>query len=186
MAENKRPEGGSTLFPGKITGQNLCLIGMAGAGKSVVGKALAKALGWAHVDTDRVIEAHFGMPLQEVLDAWGPEGFKPAEAQVIESLTLARCVISTGGSVVYSEKAMSRLKHLGKIIYLKAAPTDIEKRVENGRNRGLVRRPGQTLAELYAEREPLYQAAADFILDTRDLSVEQCVQEILAWLEQNP
>ncbi len=160
------------------------LIGMAGAGKSTVGRVLAGLLGWAHADTDHLIEAHFGRPLQDVFDGLGREGFVRAEERLIAGLNLKRCVISTGGSVIYGALAVSRLRELGPVVHLRADVECVARRVADAKGRGLAIAPGQTIADLYAERLPLYEAAAELTIDTGANDPESCAAQIADWLGQ--
>lgn len=161
----------------------LSLIGMAGAGKTTVGLLLAQALGWAHFDTDRLIEAFYGGPLQRVFDALGLHAFLEAEEKIVAGLSAKRCVISTGGSVIYGLSSMARLKSLGPIVHLHAGLASIQSRVADGADRGLAIAPGQTIEALCHERLPLYAAAADFTVETDDCDAQACVKTILAWIE---
>ena len=160
----------------------LSLIGMAGAGKSTVGRALAKKLGWAYLDTDDLLQAHFGLSLQEIFDAFGREKFLQAEEEVVAGMDVKRCVVATGGSVIYGPEAICKLKAQGPMIFLDPELDVIAKRVGRARGRGLAIAPGQTLDELFAERRPLYLASADFTVDSGKLSPEQCVARIMSWL----
>ena len=96
----------------------IILIGMAGAGKSTVGSALARELGWAFLDSDHLIEALYGARLQDLTDALGKEAFLDTECGVIRAIKANRTVIGTGGSVVYREEAMRHLVALGSIVHL--------------------------------------------------------------------
>ncbi|MDY7002021.1 MAG: homoserine kinase [Thermodesulfobacteriota bacterium] len=160
----------------------LSLVGMAGAGKSTVGRALAKKLGWAFLDTDDLLQAHFGLSLQEIFDAFGRGEFLRSEEEAVAGMDVRRCVVATGGSVVYGHKAMRKLKSLGPMIFLDPELDVISKRVGQARGRGLAIAPGQTLDELFSERRPLYLAAADFTVDSGKLSPEQCIIRITDWL----
>jgi shikimate kinase len=142
------------------------LIGMAGAGKTTLGKLLAARLGMAHLDTDRLIEAVHGLELQELLDAKGCEAFLGIEEEVVRTLGVKRCVISTGGSVVYGQSAMARLKELGPVIFLEIDEETFIQRTGDLLGRGFIRtRAGQKPREVFAERQPLYRQYADFTVD---------------------
>ncbi len=159
------------------------LVGMAGTGKSTVGLALARELGWAHLDTDRLLEAYFGAPLQMIFDQLGLADFLLAEERLVSQLNVSRCVISTGGSVIYGPSAVERLKELGPVVMLTAGLGTVRSRLEDASGRGLAIAPGQSLEALYAERQPLYEAAAVLVVDTGESSAEDCVRAITRWLE---
>lgn len=161
----------------------LILIGMAGAGKTTLGRELAARLGWAQVDTDHIIEAWWGRPLQDISDALGKEEFIRAEEEIVSSLALKRCVVSTGGSVIYGPKAVAHLKVLGPVVFLCPGLEKIMERVASNPHRGLAIAPGQTVEDLYNERRPLYEAAADFSVDTGSRSAAECALDILEWLQ---
>ena len=101
----------------------ITIIGMAGAGKSTVGKALARHLNWAFADTDHIIEATYAAKLQNVADSLSKDEFLDAEASIVQSCFFNRTVIATGGSVVYREKTMEHLANLGicELLYQKYA-----------------------------------------------------------------
>lgn len=162
----------------------LTLIGMAGVGKSTVGRLLAQELGWPQLDTDRLLESYYGLPLQRIFDGLGLEQFIIAEEAVVAGLGARRCIISTGGSVVYGDLAVKRLQQLGPVVHLDASLEAITHRIDDLEQRGLAMAPGQNLASLYAERAPLYERAATMVVHTDDISPEDCVQRILAWLEE--
>lgn len=161
---------------------NVILIGMAGAGKTTIGTALAHRLGMAHIDTDHYLEAWWGVGLQELRDRLGREGFIAAESERIQELAVQHCVISTGGSVVYSPAGMRSLQQLGPIIGLYAAWETIAQRIAAAPQRGLAIAEGQTLEELYIERQAKYEAYSDVCIATDTQSVHKCVQTIEDWL----
>ncbi len=163
--------------------QNIVLIGMPGAGKSTVGVLLAKYTSRSFIDTDLYIQAGEGKRLYEVIAEKGIEEFCKIEERYILSLYCKRHVIATGGSVVYSNKAMDHLKSSGVIVHLDLGLPELEKRLSDLDARGVVRVPGQSLADLYKEREPLYLRYADFTLNCGGLSHEQVVEKIMAELE---
>lgn len=160
------------------------LIGMAGAGKSTVGRLVAEGLGFGHLDTDDLICSAYSRPLQAAYDLLGRERFLAAEEALVCALDVTRCVVSTGGSVVYSPRAVARLKSLGPVVHLYADLDSVAARVAHNPQRGLCIAPGQTLAELVAEREPLYRAAADFTQDSCGREPAACAAGILDWLSE--
>ena len=166
-----------------IGDKNLILIGMPGAGKSVVGKRLAHFLSLPFLDTDQLIEEQWGCSLQEIIDSEGLEAFRIKEEETILSLDMAKHVISTGGSVVYYPPAMAHLKDLGRIIWIDLPLEEIERRLANGpENRGIVQTPDQSVADLYRGRKPLYQRYAQIRVDALGKTDQQVVEEILECL----
>lgn len=140
----------------------VCIIGMAGAGKTTVGRELAALLGWPQIDTDNVIEATYGARLQAIADSMSKEDFLDLEGAVLSRLNVRRSVVSTGGSAVYRPYAISHLKSLGPMIHLAVPLKVILERIARKPERGLAINPGQTVEDLFYEREALYEAAADF------------------------
>ncbi len=165
--------------PDPISLPCITLVGMAGAGKSTLGLVLARQLGWEQLDTDRYVESYYALPLQEILDMFGLQEFLRIEEQLVSQLALTRTVISTGGSVIYSDKAITRLKQLGKIVMLDIDEPTFIKRVGDAKNRGLAIGPGKTMSDLYNERQPLYRAAADIVVRTDQSTPEECVEQII-------
>ncbi|MDR2574535.1 MAG: shikimate kinase [Desulfovibrio sp.] len=161
----------------------IVLIGMAGAGKSTVGKEIARLTGWAYVDTDHLLEAAYGVPLQHVADAFDKDTFIRAEGEMICSLKASRAVIATGGSVVYHEAAMRHLSELGTLVHLDVPFAVIERRIAAKPDRGLTMAPGQTLADLFYERNPLYKGWAAFHCETEGKSPGECARWIVECLE---
>lgn len=162
------------------------LIGMAGAGKSTLGRLLAEKLGWAHLDTDRLIEAYYGLPLQELLNGLGLQGFLEAENTLVSMLAVRRTIISTGGSVVYGQEAMARLQLLGPVVHLDITLESFLRRVGDGGNRGLAIAPGRTKEDLFLDRQPLYKAAASFTLSTDSSNLTDSLDRLHAWLVEDP
>ena len=164
---------------------NIILIGMAAAGKSTVGRKLARELGWAFVDTDLLLEAWWGAPLQAISDHLGRDAFVQAEAAQIMRLNLRLCVIATGGSVVYSEAAMAHLQGMGNIVYLESSFESIAGRLTNPESRGLAISPGQTIKDLYDERAPLYARYAQVRVRTDGQDPDQTCAAIIQALSGN-
>ena len=144
---------------------NLVLIGMPSSGKSTLGKIIAKKFGLNFVDTDHLIEQHAGSSLQHIVNARGLKNFRRIEAQVVSGLELENHVISTGGSVIYSDRAMAQLAQSGCIVYLRLSLPTMMRRLHNVGSRGLAKLPGDSLHKLYFERQPLYAPWAERTLD---------------------
>jgi shikimate kinase len=158
---------------------NIVLIGMSGAGKSTLGVLLAKSIGMDFVDTDIVIQQHEGRLLQEIIDNDGIDNFMQIEEQTVSELQLNNCIISTGGSVIYSERAMTALKQHGQVIYLHVPFEEIKRRLINVTSRGIVIKKGNSLKDVYEERVPLYIKYSDKTLNCSNNDIEQCVSEII-------
>ncbi len=158
----------------------ISIIGMAGAGKTTVGRELARLLGWAFLDTDHVIEAFYAVPLQRVADAMDKEAFLDLEASIVRSLRLSRCVLATGGSVVYRHETMTHLASLGPIMHLDVPLDIVLERIALNPDRGLAIAPGQTVEDLFREREALYRRYATFPLRAGGLTPAQCAQAAAA------
>ena len=154
------------------------LIGMAGAGKSTVGMALAQTLGWAFMDSDYLMEALYADRLQSVTDALSKEAFLDLEAVVLGSIRVQRTVIATGGSVVYGKRAMRHLHESGLVVYIRLPYEEIERRLSNLATRGVTLKKGQTLRNLYDERIPLYEAEADVVFDAEHGDVQKTVLDL--------
>lgn len=140
---------------------NIILIGMPGAGKSTVGVLLAKRLGYHFTDTDLLLQTKEHCRLQQIIAKVGLEAFKRLEEETLCSLNTAHSVIATGGSAVYSERAMAHLKGLGKLVFLDVPFTELSSRVRDMDSRGLVIGPNESFADLYKERRPLYETYAE-------------------------
>lgn len=158
---------------------NIILIGMPGSGKSTCGVLAAKALLKNFFDTDLLLQNLEGKRLQNIIDENGIDYFNAAEEKAILSLDIQGTVIATGGSVVYSERAMRHLKELGKIIYLHLSYDSMEMRLSNITTRGVVLKKGHTLRDMYNERLGLYERYADEVLNCDGLTVEETVESIV-------
>ena len=161
----------------------ISLIGMAGVGKSTIGMLLARELDWAFTDSDHIIEALYGTRLQTVTDELGKEAFLDVEDGVVSSLRLQRAVIATGGSVVYRERCMRHLQDMGPVVYLEAPLEIIEERIARNPQRGLAIGPGQSIADIFYEREELYRKYCSLRCVTHPYTPVQCVRWILAHMD---
>lgn len=158
---------------------NITLIGMPGVGKSTIGVIAAKILGLRFLDTDLLIQEREDRLLSEIIEEDGIEGFLKIEEEVLSSLDVRRCIIATGGSAIYGERAMAHLKSLGPVVYLKLGYGSLRKRLGNLKNRGVVLREGQTLRSLYEERIPLYERYATLTVDETGLAIEETVAQLV-------
>jgi shikimate kinase len=166
--------------------KNIVIIGMPGAGKSTMGVILAKTLGRNFIDTDIVAQETSGRLLQEIIDKEGTGGFLETEEKTILSLESHNAVIATGGSVVFSEKAMEHLKKDGVVIYLKISFEEMVRRLNNITTRGIVLAAGQGLREMYDQRIPLYEKYADLTIDCSDGDFEHCTGNVIDQLPAFP
>lgn len=138
---------------------------MPAVGKSTVGRILAETLSLSFMDTDVSLEAKEGRKLCEIIANEGLDAFCRREEAFVLSIRAENTVISTGGSVIYGEKAMAHLKNLGVVIYLNANLSLLLSRLENPEKRGVVRKEGQSFQSLLDERDVLYRRYADLIAD---------------------
>ena len=168
----------------EISNTNIVLIGMPGVGKSTVGVLLAKALSRDFLDTDVHIQALEGRTLQEIIDQDGLDFFRRIEERHVRSLKCRSSVIATGGSVVYYPAAMAHLRTSGRVIHLDLDLPALRKRLINLPTRGVVRVPGQSLGQLFAERQPLYRKYAHLTIDCTGCSHEEMVRKIVRGLKR--
>jgi shikimate kinase len=161
---------------------NLYLIGMMGAGKTTVGRTLARRLKLRFVDSDHEIEVRCGVKIPVVFEIEGEAGFRAREAQTIAELTrLDGIVLATGGGVVLLPENRELLAARGTVVYLRATPEHLYERVRQDRNRPLLATadPLARLRELYTERDPLYRSIADLVIDTGRQSVQVLARALI-------
>ena len=165
---------------------NLILVGLMGAGKTTVGRLLARRLKRSFFDSDEEIERRCGVRIPVIFDIEGEAGFRAREAHAIAELcALEGAVIATGGGAVLSEENRRRIAARATVVYLHARPGHLWHRVRHDRNRPLLATPDpqRKLEELYAERDPLYREVADLVLDTGKQSVQTLAKDLLARLD---
>lgn len=164
--------------------KNIVLIGMPASGKSTVGVILAKTLGVGFCDTDLVIQQREKRLLQDIIDSDGIAHFLDAECAAILSLDFDNCVIATGGSAVFRDAAMQKLKRNGIIVFLDVSSETVKTRLSNIKTRGVAASKNKSIDEIYDERLPLYQKYADITVSSDAKSSEDVVEDILCALKQ--
>lgn len=166
---------------------NIFLVGLMGAGKTTVGRALAKRLDKKFIDSDHEIEARTGASISLIFEIEGEASFREREADVIRDLTgHTDIVLATGGGAILRPENRRYLKERGTVIYLRASINSILQRTSHDKSRPLLQTadPRQKLEKLLQEREPLYLEIADLVVDTGRPNVQCLVQTILNRLEQ--
>lgn len=165
---------------------NIFLVGPMGAGKSTVGRQLAKALGRDFYDSDKEIEKRTGVSISWIFEMEGEVGFRAREKKVIDDLTkLKDIVLATGGGAILSEDVRMALRSRGNVVYLSASAEQLFRRTAKDKTRPLLQTedPKQQIIDLLAERDPLYQKVADVELRTGDQSIQHAVSEVIKQLE---
>ncbi|MES2319749.1 MAG: bifunctional shikimate kinase/3-dehydroquinate synthase AroKB [Pseudomonadota bacterium] len=165
--------------------RNVFLVGLMGAGKTTIGRILARKLGLRFIDSDHEIEARTGASIPWIFEIEGEASFRRREAEVIRDLTAQDgIVLATGGGAVLDPESRAYLKQRGRVIYLRANVSSIMLRTSHDKNRPLLQTadPRRKLDELTAQREPLYREIADLVIDTGRPNVQSMVQTILAQL----
>lgn len=166
--------------------RNVFLIGPMGAGKSTIGRLLAKEIGYPFKDSDREIEARTGADIPWIFDVEGEEGFRQREEAMIAELVLEDgIVLATGGGVVIREANRQALARNGLVVYLRTSVEQQLQRTAKDRQRPLLRTadPEKVLRELMARRDPLYREIADLIIDTDQRGPKIVVNTIIGALK---
>lgn len=161
--------------------KNIVLVGMPGCGKSTVGVVLAKTLGIGFVDTDLCIQQREKRLLQDIIDKDGLEAFLDKEMETILAQTFENCVIATGGSAVLRDRTMQKLKENGTVVFIDVDAAALSVRLRNIKTRGIAAAPGESIADIAAERLPFYHRYADITVQSSG-SVSQVVEKIIAQL----
>jgi shikimate kinase len=171
-----------------MSGGNIFLVGMMGAGKTTIGKALAARLKRPFVDTDRVLVERTGVPVATIFEIEGEEGFRKRESLVLRELVDAPdCIVATGGGAVLREDNRRLLQERGTVIYLRARPEHLWERIRHDTSRPLLATadPRATLEALLAAREALYRDCAHLVVDTGLQSAGSLVGRVAAALERH-
>lgn len=151
---------------------------MPGAGKSTIGIILAKLLAWGFIDTDILIQINRQKSLQQIIEESDHFNLRKIEEEEILKINVANQIIATGGSAVYSDKAMNHLQEIATIIFLKVGYEKLLKRIHNFNTRGIARAKGQSFRDLYNERQVLYNRYAEITIDCNDLNQEEIAEKI--------
>ena len=164
----------------------LALVGMPGSGKSTVGRQLARKLGVGFVDCDQGIELRIGGAIKDYFASHGESAFRDLESQVIDDMTRTACgVLATGGGAVLREANRQLLRERTHVIYLRVQPEEIYRRLRHDQQRPLLQvdDPKQKIMQLFEERDPHYQAAAHFVIETSRPRIPTMVNMIVTQLE---
>lgn len=160
---------------------SIFLVGMMGAGKTSVGRVLAKRLQKSFYDSDHLIEDRTGVKIPVIFEIEGETGFRVRESAVVDELTALRdIVLATGGGAVLSETNRDRLRTRGTVVYLRASVRDLLNRTRHDKNRPLLQAadPRARLTELYETRDPLYREVAHLTIDTGNQSLTSLVNRL--------
>lgn len=161
-------------------GKNIVLIGMPGVGKSTSGVILAKVMNYDFLDSDLVIQQQTKKLLKEIIREEGIDGFNAVENQINAGIDVENTVIATGGSVIFGADAMAHFKETGIVVYLRISYDQLDKRLGDLDERGVVHKEGQTLRDIYDERTRLYEKYADVTVDLDGKDVAGTVDAIVA------
>lgn len=176
---------GNTIQNKRLSG-NIILVGMMGAGKTTVGKLLAKQLGKTFIDSDEEIQRRTGVTIPHIFDVEGEAGFRTRESGVIqELLKLDNIVLATGGGAILSADSRPMMKQNGVVVYLKSSVHDLWQRTRHDHSRPLLQtdNPRAKLQELHDLRDPLYMETADVIIHTGKQSVQILLERLQHKLE---
>ena len=157
---------------------SISLIGMAGSGKSTVGRELANILNFRLIDSDVLIEEQQRKSLQKILDDEGYIRLREIENSVLKNLHFKEIILSTGGSAVYSDEAMKHIQQNSKVIFIDVSLNEILERVPSFHDRGFAKAPSQSIEDAFEERQELYNKYSHHIVsNTEDL--HSCVSKIV-------
>lgn len=171
----------------KLQSGNLILVGLMGSGKTTMGRALAKHLGKAFVDSDEEIQLRTGVTIPHIFDIEGETGFRQREtAAICDLVGRDNMVLATGGGAVLAERNRAMLQQNGIVIYLKASVHDLWQRTRHDRNRPLLQTvdPHAKLTELFQQRDPLYLQVADIVMQSGKQSAHALMLHLVDEIEK--
>ncbi len=166
----------------------LFLVGMMGAGKTTIGRHLARVLNRDFVDLDHELEARCGVRVSLIFDIEGEEGFRKRESAALDECSRRHnIVLATGGGAVLASENQRYLKERGMVVYLRATAEELFRRVARDRNRPLLQTadPQGRIRELLTQREPIYESLADLTFDTGSMPATQVVRLLVSMLQQH-
>lgn len=173
--------------PADTDDRPIVLVGMMGAGKTTIGRHLAKALNREFVDLDLALEARCGVPVAVIFEIEGEAGFRKRETQLLDHYSQQKgIVLATGGGAVLADANRALLKERGLVVYLRANSDELYQRVARDRQRPLLQtdNPRARVAELLTQRAPLYEEVATLTFDTGSTPIPQAVQQLVSLLKQ--
>lgn len=171
----------------KIKYSNITFIGMAGVGKSTFGKLIAKENNYNFIDVDTLIEENEKIKIKDYISKFSEKKFIEKEESTILKLKFSKnCIIATGGSAIYSDKAMKYLKQHSKIVFLNDTIENIKKRITDFNSRGMITNGHNCLESLFNSRLPLYNKYLDITVNMpKELSIENGLKEIYKYIKWN-
>jgi len=164
------------------------LVGMMGAGKTTIGRHLARLLNREFVDLDHELEARCGVRVSLIFDIEGEQGFRKRETAALDECSQRRgIVLATGGGAILAPANQRYLKERGVVVYLRATAEELFRRVARDRSRPLLQTPDPQarIGELLAQREPIYNSLADLTLETGSAPAAQIVRVLVSMLQQH-
>lgn len=160
---------------------SIFLVGLMGAGKTSVGKLLAKRLGKSFYDSDHVVESRTGVRIPVIFEIEGEPGFRARESAAIDELTqMKNIVLATGGGAILNESNRAALKARGTVVYLRASVDELWNRTRHDKNRPLLQTadPKARIQELMQQRDPLYREVAHFVVETGTQSLKSLITRL--------
>lgn len=158
--------------------KNIILIGMPTSGKTTIGTELSAVIGYGYIDSDSVIVARSGKNLRDLIAELGNDKYLDFEAKVNSEIAASRCVIATGGSAIYRDDALNKLRENGIVVYLKMSYEEMCRRLGDIAARGVVLKEGFTLLDMYNERIPMYEKHADLTVEIDGKTLAECVRAV--------
>ena len=165
--------------------KNIILVGLMGSGKTTIGKQLSKSMKREFLDTDHAIEEKTGVDVSTIFELEGEEGFRSREHNFLKDLKDSqKLVIATGGGIVINIENRDLLKKLGCVVYLRSNIKNLVSRLKDDKTRPLIQSVNlsQKINDLFKERDPLYSAVADYIIETNNKKINDIKKEILELL----